>query len=731
MGHSITQRQLVDRIAQYFVSAGGIAIIVAILAIFFFIFREITPLFSTPTARLIARVALPSIQSSRGPVRIGMDEHRQIAYALHSGGAHFIDLASGRPVPVEVPLLLSHQRITAIAHGGGASSTYLLGTHEGGIVPVKLGVTTSFSDSGERNKRPLLKAGQVLQVVDQPIVELAYRTGPGGQAFVALTEEGRLWFGKIPDDGDGQSPTMQELSGVAGRITGLALDSSLANLYAGTAEGLLYHFSLMDSNQPQAPLSYLPARSVSPIAMLGLLNGDRSLVVMTEDGGVSTWGLIRAPGNLGRFRLERMHELLPHRASITAFAPATRDKGFATADLQGQVFIHYATSEQTWLRFPNGETPVRSVAFSPKGDSLAALDTAGQMAIYELRNPFPEVTFKTLFGAVWYEGYDRPEHVWQSSSGSDEFEPKYGLMPLMFGTLKGTLYALLLALPISILAAIFTSQFMHPDLRGKIKPIVEMLAALPTVVLGFLAALWLAPLLERLFPALVGMSMLAPLVVVLASLVWHAAPSGIREWFRPGTEALLLIPLLVATIMLCLWSNEWWAEFFFSGDFKGWVVDKLGVQYDQRNAVVVGIVMGFAIVPVIYSIAEEALSNVPRILVAGSLALGATRWQTVWRLVLLAASPGIFSAIMIGFGRAIGETMIVLMATGNTPIMDWSWTNGFRTLSANIAVEIPEAPHGSALYRILFLAALLLFVFTFVINTVAEIVRQRLRQRYT
>ncbi len=160
-------------------------------------------------------------------------------------------------------------------------------------------------------------------------------------------------------------------------------------------------------------------------------------------------------------------------------------------------------------------------------------------------------------------------------------------------------------------------------------------------------------------------------------------------------------------------------------------MDRLGLHYDQRNAVVVGIVMGFAIIPIIYSIAEEALSNVPRNLVAGSLALGATRWQTVWRLVLLAASPGIFSAMMIGFGRAVGETMIVLMATGNTPIVDWSWANGFRTLSANIAVEIPEAPHGSALYRILFLAALLLFLFTFAINTVAEVVRQRLRQRYT
>ena len=134
--------------------------------------------------------------------------------------------------------------------------------------------------------------------------------------------------------------------------------------------------------------------------------------------------------------------------------------------------------------------------------------------------------------------------------------------------------------------------------------------------------------------------------------------------------------------------------------------------------------MGFAIVPVIYSIAEEALSNVPKSQIAGSLALGATRWQTVLHLVLLSASPGIFSGVMIGFGRAIGETMIVLMATGNTPILDWNWANGFRTLSANIAVEIPEAPHGGSLYRVLFLAALLLFIVTFVINSLAELVRQ-------
>ena len=165
--------------------------------------------------------------------------------------------------------------------------------------------------------------------------------------------------------------------------------------------------------------------------------------------------------------------------------------------------------------------------------------------------------------------------------------------------------------------------------------------------------------------------------------------------------------------------------------FPSWLLRVLGVRYDQRNAIVVGLAMGFAVIPIIFAIAEDAFSNVPRSLVSGSLALGASRWQTVTRVVLPTASPGIFAAVMVGFGRAVGETMIVLMATGNTPIMDGSPFNGFRSLSANIAVEIPEAPVGGTLYRTIFLAALLLFVLTFAVNTVAELVRQRLRRKYS
>ena len=141
--------------------------------------------------------------------------------------------------------------------------------------------------------------------------------------------------------------------------------------------------------------------------------------------------------------------------------------------------------------------------------------------------------------------------------------------------------------------------------------------------------------------------------------------------------------------------------------------------------------MGFAVIPTIFSITEDAIFSVPRHLTVGSLALGATPWQTMIRVVLLTASPGIFSAVMIGFGRAVGETMIVLMATGNTPVMDLSIFQGMRTQSANIAVEMPESEVDSTHYRILFLAALVLFLFTFVFNTLAELIRQRLRNKYS
>ncbi|MBI1962327.1 MAG: ABC transporter permease subunit, partial [Candidatus Rokubacteria bacterium] len=235
---------------------------------------------------------------------------------------------------------------------------------------------------------------------------------------------------------------------------------------------------------------------------------------------------------------------------------------------------------------------------------------------------------------------------------------------------------------------------------------------------------------ERIVPGLFLLPLALPVALFAALLLWRAVPAGVRGRFRPGSEALLLAPVVLAAAWLAFALGGLLEAALLGGNYRGWLLSALGLTYDQRNSLVVGIAMGFAVVPIIFTIAEDSLANVPQHLRAGSLALGATRWQTALRIVLPTASPGIFSAVMIGFGRAVGETMIVLMATGNTPVMDWSVFNGFRALSANIAVELPEAPEGGTLFRVLFLAALLLFGLTFLVNTAAELVRLRLRRKF-
>ncbi|MGD8812534.1 MAG: ABC transporter permease subunit, partial [Thioalkalispiraceae bacterium] len=323
------------------------------------------------------------------------------------------------------------------------------------------------------------------------------------------------------------------------------------------------------------------------------------------------------------------------------------------------------------------------------------------------------------------------EYIWQSSSSSNDFEPKFSLMPLAFGTLKAAMYAMLFAVPLAIMGAIYTAYFMSPTMRTYVKPTIEIMEALPTVILGFLAGLWLAPMIESHLPGVFALLVFMPLGVLLFAFAWHNLPARIKQSIPDGWQAALLIPVVLFTGWLALSLSVPMENLLFGGDMKIWLGNNLGLHYDQRNSLVVGVAMGIAVIPTIFSITEDAIFSVPKHLTFGSLALGATTWQTLVRVVILTASPGIFSAVMIGLGRAVGETMIVLMATGNTPVMDLSVFQGMRTLSANIAVEMPESEVDSTHYRVLFLAALVLFIFTFMFNTLAEIVRQRLRKKYS
>jgi phosphate transport system permease protein len=231
-----------------------------------------------------------------------------------------------------------------------------------------------------------------------------------------------------------------------------------------------------------------------------------------------------------------------------------------------------------------------------------------------------------------------------------------------------------------------------------------------------------------------------PLTAAIFGWMLSMLPMKFRRHLHPGFEFLIFTPLFLGMAYAGWHLGPVVESLFFTvpdpvtgeriADFRRWWPMVTGTPFEQRNSLVVGFMMGFAVIPIIFTISEDAMSNVPTALRSGSLALGASRWQTARNIVLPTAAAGIFSALMIGLGRAVGETMIVVMATGNTPIMDFNIFSGMRTLSANIAVELPEAPHHSTLYRTLFLGAMVLFLMTFAVNTLAEILRQHLREKF-
>lgn len=246
-----------------------------------------------------------------------------------------------------------------------------------------------------------------------------------------------------------------------------------------------------------------------------------------------------------------------------------------------------------------------------------------------------------------WTGYDKPEYIWQPVGQIK----KYNIIPLIVGSLKTALLGLLFAVPLAVGAAIYVSQLARPRVREIVKPTIEMLSGIPSVVVGFFALLVMATFLQKVF----------------------------------GYETRL-------------------------------------------NAFVAGIALSFAVIPIVFSIAEDALTSVPRSYTQAALALGASRWQTAWQIVLPAALPGVFAATMLGFGRAIGETMIVLMVC-SASVMSWSVFDSARSITTTIAAEMGEVVNGGQHYRILFMLGALLFAVTFVSNMIAEVVMNRLKHK--
>ena len=731
-------RRISDKLATALITVGGAGVIVVVVGIFLFIAYETIPLWIPPSVEQTS--SLQRTDTLGLLLVAGEDEYRKVGFGVTERGyVVAFDLAGGEILSSHVPAGSDRERVTA-AYYHESQALLSWGDEKGTLFATKVQVVSGGGGAASVPAITYTDLGSVT-LEGKPVIS---------KIVGKLTRSSDLILAALGDFGDRQSVQYFLIRQTENRITGevtrevshssldapdsesllsLAVGSEGEKVVLGTTSGVLQYWDVRDAEDPSlSQLVDLPGSS--PATALEFLLGDQSLLVGARDGGVRTYTWINDTLSASGYKLIPLNNFESHTSSVTSISSSSRNKAFLTTSGNGEIFLHYQTTGKT-LSKERVDGVIVQVSFAPKANGAMGLLRDGRLISYVIDNPHPEVSLGVLFGKVQYEGYAEPTYTWQSSSGTDDSEPKLSLMPLLVGTLKGAFYALIFALPVALLAAIYTALFAHPKIKNIVKPTVEIMAALPSVVIGFIAALWLAPILERSIVDVMFMAFTIPVFVLLAALLWQAIPRRFTARLPHGSEVFLIIPALLVMAYVGFKMGPLVEQALFEGHFRQWLYETFHVTYDQRNSLVVGFAMGFAVIPIIFTISEDALSGVPEHLTAGSLALGATRWQTAIKVVLPTASPGIFSASMVGFGRAVGETMIVLMATGNTPLMNFSPFLGMRTLSANIAVEIPEAPYLGTLYRVLFVSGILLFLFTFVVNTVAEIIRQRLRKQYS
>lgn len=732
-------RLLKDKIVAKAVVIGGLSIILAIVLIFFYLLYVVFPLLLSAHAESVSRYDAPE-PAMGSTVFLSMEEQNEIGVRFtDTGKAIFFAVANGQvnriidlPIPEGV-------QITSYAHGGVDKGVIVYGLSDGRALVVKHEYKLSYPE-GKRLITPSIAypLGTEPRVIDnngQALSKITIKVGDKNTSFLAKTADSRLLFvtlGKkesLFDDEVTWERTDAVLDMTAGDVDFMLLDKEFRNLYLAGRTGDLAVVDVSNKSEPVIKHKLNVMQQGGEITSMEFLNGDISVLIGDSRGELAQWTIVRDKQN--HYSVQKLRSFKVSDAPIITINPEQRRKGLLAVDANGEMGIYNTTAEREVIKEKVAAAKPVAATLSPRANAFLMQTEDGKIEHWTVENEHPEVSWSSLWQKVWYESYAEPDYIWQSSAASNDFEPKMSLTPLVFGTLKASFYAMLVAIPLALFGAIYTGYFMAPGMRQYVKPGIEIMGALPTVILGFLAGLWLAPFVEMHLTGIFALLMVVPLGVMVFAYIWQHVPKAIRNKVPEGWDAIVLIPVIVLSGWLAFELSPLIDTLCFGGDLRTWLRNEFGIGYDQRNTLVVGLAMGFAVIPMVFSIAEDAIFSVPKHLTTGSLALGATSWQTLAKVVILTASPGIFSAVMIGLGRAVGETMIVLMATGNTPVMDISIFQGLRTLSANIAVEMPEAEVNSTHYRVLFLAALVLFMFTFIVNSLAELVRQNLRQKYS
>ncbi len=732
-----TWRRYKDKMATLTISVGGSSVLLAILLIFFYLLYEVLPLFSGAQMNEVKQLQLPANQGQT--VYAAMEEQGEVVFIIDDKWrGRFFRIVDGELIHSS-DLVAGSTEISAFASESSESSLLAFSHFDGSISLLKHEYSLSYPE-GVRFITPRLEptyAKENINFDGEILHMLAVRDGEEALTVAGILASGELVAKRFTKEVDFLS---DELNLVPERLKLPIMQGTAKAIHLGSAQRWLYYLST-DGHFTVVDLHAVDASGMQKIADSGkifqgkgnissstMLLGGISLLVASSEGELAQRFMARTEhGN----KLQYIRSFDTGGQVISRMIPEHRRKGFLAMSDEGVLQIFHTTAHRKILQKQVLDSGgVALIAISPRGNKLLLGGNNSSLQQWHIDNEHPDISWVALWDKVWYESYDEPTFIWQSSAANNDFEPKFSFTPLAFGTLKAAFYAMLVATPLAICGAIYTAYFMAPALRRKVKPLIELMEALPTVILGFLAGLWLAPFIEDKLTSVFTVMLVMPVGILLFAFLWSRLPMAFRTAVPDGWHAALLIPVICILGYLCFAVNDSLELLFFGGDMRVWITTELGISFDQRNAMVVGIAMGMAVIPTIFSIAEDAIFSVPRHLSYGSLALGATPWQTLVGVVLPTASPGIFSGLMIGMGRAVGETMIVLMATGNTPIMDANIFEGMRTLAANIAVEVPEAEVDSSHYRVLFLAAFVLFMFTFVVNTAAEIIRQRLRTRY-
>jgi phosphate transport system permease protein len=726
------KRVVKDKLVKYGVTGGGSLVLVTLLLIFGYLLYVVLPIFAPVS---IEQTQSFKRQDSASIFALGLDEQNDVAYQMDKNG--LLSFYSLRSEDLGKSLLTyqAFEETLNITKTMPSNGVLALSDNQGNVKIVKPSFVTSYPND-KRLITPEVKfplGEESLQLTDdgQPLNHLAFEMNDdnagiagvksnGEGVFVLLTAEQNF----MTDETTWEKEVFK-LPSFPSQVDQLLLTPNLRKLFVRSGNDLLI-YDISESDHIEIASAFKINAKGSNVTTVQLLTGASSLLVANENGVISQWFEVLNE-NKREFTFIRDFKA---PGDVTNIIPEFYRKGFMTTTDKGDFSIFHATGNTELLTESLSGSDSLMVAISPRANSILVADEEN-IRLFHVENEHPEITWSALWQQVWYEGYPEPQYIWQSTSASDDFEAKMSLVPISFGTIKAAFYAMLFAVPIAIAAAIYTAYFMAPSIRTYVKPTVEIMEALPTVILGFLAGLWLAPIVENQLPGIILLIISLPIATIVAAMVWSNLPKAISNKIDDGILPLVLLPILLVTGYFSMAFSDTLELWLFNGDTRVYLTNELGIDFDQRNSLIVGIAMGFAVIPTIFSIAEDAIFSVPKSLTMGSLALGATRWQTLAKVVILTASPGIFSAVMMGMGRAVGETMIVLMATGNTPIMDWNIFEGMRSLSANIAVEMPESEVGSSHYRVLFLAAFVLFIFTFFFNTIAEFVRQRLREKYS